>query len=134
MGAQGTAVLDFGAFPGATDASVVITGQSGILAGSLVEAWLLPADTGSAGTPTFHSADEHMLVRMNVFARNIVAGTGFSIFGALADDTVEPQLPSKGTTGGLAGSLSAPQLTQQPTAGGIGRTIWGTWNVAWVWN
>ena len=55
MGAQGTAVLDFGAFPGKSDASVAVTGQAAIVAGSLVEAWIRPVDTAD------HTADEHML-------------------------------------------------------------------------
>ena len=45
MGAQGSTTLTFGAFPGGSDASVTVTGQAGILAGSLVEAWILPAAT-----------------------------------------------------------------------------------------
>ena len=36
--ASGTATLDFGAFPGKTDASVAVTGQAAIVAGSLVVA------------------------------------------------------------------------------------------------
>lgn len=75
MGAQNIATLDFGTFPGKSDASVVITGQASILAGSLVEAWLLPAATAD------HSADEHLIETLDVFAGNIVAGTGFTIYG-----------------------------------------------------
>lgn len=75
MGAQGTAELDFGAHPGATHATVAVTGQAAILAGSLVEAWVRPEAT------TDHSADEHTVENLIVKARDIVAGTGFTIHG-----------------------------------------------------
>jgi hypothetical protein len=75
MSAQGTVTLDFGAAPGVSDATVAVTGQTGILAGSLVEAWILPAAT------TDHSADEHLVENLRVFAGNIVAGTGFTVYG-----------------------------------------------------
>lgn len=75
MGAQGTATLNFGAFPGDSDTSVAITGQTGIQSTSLVEAWILPAATAD------HSADEHLVETLDVVAGNIVAGTGFTIYG-----------------------------------------------------
>jgi hypothetical protein len=73
MGAQGTATVDFGAWPGKTHATAAVTGQAGIVAGSLVEAWIRPEATAD------HSEDEHMVENLNVVARDIVAGTGFTI-------------------------------------------------------
>lgn len=73
--AMGTATLDFGAFPGKTDATVVITGQGSILAGSAVEAYIAPAATVE------HSADEHWVEQIKVMAGSVVAGTGFTIYG-----------------------------------------------------
>jgi hypothetical protein len=75
MGAQGTADLDFGVFPGATDASVAVTGQGAIVAGSLVEAWARLEATAD------HSVDEHRVEEFEIAAGNIVAGTGFTIYG-----------------------------------------------------
>lgn len=75
MGAQNIALLDFGAFPGKSDASIAITGQTTILAGSLAEAWLVPVATAD------HTADEHLVEELEVYAGNIVAGTGFTIYG-----------------------------------------------------
>jgi len=75
MGAQGTADLDFGVFPGKTDATVAVTGQAGIVSGSLAEAWIRPVATAD------HSADEHAVEELEVYARDIVAGTGFTIQG-----------------------------------------------------
>lgn len=75
MGAQGTTIVDFGAAYN-NDTSVAVTGQAGILAGSLVEAWIWPVAT------TDHSVDEHVMasVMLDVEAGNIVAGTGFTIY------------------------------------------------------
>lgn len=75
MGAQGTTTIDFGAHPGATHATVAVAGQAGIVSGSLVEAWIRPEATAG------HSADEHMVEQIKVVARDIVAGTGFTIHG-----------------------------------------------------
>lgn len=129
MGAQGTATLDFGAFPGASDASVAVTGQASILAGSLVEAWLLPADTVD------HLADEHMVETIRVVAGNVIAGTGFTIYGFNTSQLNEPLEPIKGAKDvTLAGTLNAPNFSQQQFAGGIGTRLYGKWNCAWVWN
>ena len=53
-GYTGTALLDFGAFPGASDAALAVTGQSAIAANSIVQCWIAPVATGD------HSADEHL--------------------------------------------------------------------------
>lgn len=126
MGATGTATLDFGAFPGASDASLVITGQVGILAGSLIEAWLRPAATAD------HTADEHVVETLQVMAGNIVAGTGFTIYGVNTSQINEP-LEVYGATGGAI-TVTATQGPQQPTRGGRGTRLYGAWSVAWVWN
>jgi hypothetical protein len=73
--ATGTATLDFGAFPGASDATVAVTGQAAIVSGSLVEAWIRPVATAD------HSIDEHRVEEIQVVADTIVAATGFTIFG-----------------------------------------------------
>jgi hypothetical protein len=112
MSGQGTAILDFGAFPGASDASVVVTGQTGILSGSLVEAWIFPAAT------TDHLADEHMVETLMVMAGNVVAGVGFTIYGFNTNTLFEN--PAMG--GGKGGKA------------GLGTMLYGKWNVGWVWN
>jgi hypothetical protein len=126
MGAQGTATLDFGVFPGTSDISVAVTGQAGILSGSLVEAWVLPADTAD------HTADEHMLETLKVFAGSIVAGVGFTIYGFNTSQLNEPlekaaRDPFKATS---VQTLGSPL----PEVGGIGTRLYGQFNIAWVWN
>ena len=75
MGAKGTAVLDFGATP-ADQASVVVTGQAGIAAGSDVEAYFMRETTSDNGV------DEHeeAAALCPLVCGDIVAGTGFTIY------------------------------------------------------
>jgi hypothetical protein len=121
MGAQGTATVNFGAFPGASDASVVITGQNAILSSSLVEAWLFPAATAD------HTHDEHLVETISVIAGNIVAGVGFTIY-AVNNSTLFETPPDRaylpGDTIGYTG----------PNVAGTGTRIYGVWSVAWVWS
>lgn len=129
MGAQGTATLDFGVFPGASDASVTVTGQAGILAGSLVEAWIRPVDTAD------HSADEHMLETIKVFAHSIVAGTGFTISGFNTSQLNEPlEYRGRDPAHALAASPGGGGVGVGPEVGGQGTRIYGQWTIAWVWN
>lgn len=108
--AVGTATVNFGAFPGKSDASAVITGQSAITGGSVVRAWLYPAATAD------HSADEHLVETINVTAGNVVAGVGFTIYATNSSELFE----------------SAQNTRRVP--GGRGTRIYGQWTVAWSWN
>jgi hypothetical protein len=80
MSASGTSTIDFGAFPGSPESSVAVTGQTNILAGSLVEAWILPAAT------TNHTVSDHYANPPRIIAGEISAGTGFTIRGFSSDD------------------------------------------------
>lgn len=130
MGAQGTTTIDFGAFPGASDASVAVTGQASILSGSLVEAWIFPTATSD------HSADEHMLETIKVFAGNVVAGTGFTIYAFNTSQLNEPlaEVSPIGPFGSATKTSTTAYGYSKPTVGGVGTRIYGTWTVAWVWN
>ena len=77
MGAQGHTTIDFGAAPGGTTQSAIvsITGQAGIVAGSDVEAWIRCEDSSD------HSKDEHFIENIRVRAGNIASGTGFDLWG-----------------------------------------------------
>ena len=133
MGAQGTTTVDFGAFPGKSDTSVAVTGQAGIIASSLVEAWIRPVDTAD------HTADEHMVEPINVFAATIVAATGFTIYAFNSSELSEPVLPSSGAGSTYKeGSTTIGAKTAQPgvvaSGGGQGTLLYGLYTVAWVWN
>jgi len=75
MGAAGSATLDFGAAPGSSYATVAVTGQTGIVAGSHVEAFLM------GETSVNHNAYEHIIAPIKLACSDIVAGTGFTIHG-----------------------------------------------------
>lgn len=102
MSGSGTALLDFGAAPGVSDTTFAVVGQAGILSGSLVEAWVLPAATAD------HTADEHWAEELMVFAGNITAGVGFTIYG-----------------------VHRPAYTAVES--GVGTVVYGKWNIGWVW-
>lgn len=133
MATQGTATLDFGAFPGSSHATVAVTGQAGILSNSLVEAWIRPEATAD------HTADEHLAESLRVIAADIVAGVGFTIHGFNTNTLAEPLVPPGiGRLEGAA-STTAAQNTKGPgdqigSVGGKIPMIYGQWTVAWVWN
>ena len=72
MASQGTAIVAFGS--GALDATVTVTGQTGLTTGNLVEAWALVNE--NVGTQPDSSA---WVEQMTVYATLIVPGTGFTI-------------------------------------------------------
>jgi len=86
----GTAEVDFGVFPGGAEASVVITGQTTLVAGSRVEAWISLDDA-----TTDHSTDEHRIEPLKITAGTKVAGTGFTIYAEAItpDATPFPSVP-----------------------------------------
>jgi hypothetical protein len=138
MGAQGTVQIDFGAFPGKSDAEYYVTGQAGITALSLVEAWIFPADTIS------HSADEHFVETIQVTAYNIIPTVGFRIYARNTNTLLEPlervrgrgpqSAPPVSANPTIAGQLQSAQGLQTPTKGGRGTRLYGQFTVAWVWN
>jgi hypothetical protein len=127
MALQGTVLLDFGAFPGQSDASVLVA-QPTITAGSLVEAWIFPADTAD------HTADEHMLETLKVFAGNVQAGVGFTVYGFNTCEINEPNLqtPTRFTGVGSAPGRGKPDLRSD--TGGKGTRLYGKFNIGWVFN
>lgn len=113
----GTATVDFGSYPGKTDTSVAVTGQSGIVAGSIVSAWIRPAATAD------HTADEHLVEPIRVLAGNISAGVGFTIY-AFAD----------GASGTNTKWKAAIPGNSPANAGGEGQRVYGQFTVAWQWS
>jgi hypothetical protein len=126
----GTAILDFGAFPGSSHATVAVIGQAAIIAGSVVEAWLRPVATAD------HSADEHMLETLDIFAADIVAGVGFTIHGFNKSQIFERE-PLQLLIHQGQSNLGSPRQAGQWPAGyseGRGTRIYGQWTIAWEWN
>lgn len=70
----GTAVVNFGAFPGTTDASIAVTGQTNIVSGSFVDVRKRLVATAD------HSIDEHFVEEWDVEVGNIVSSVGFTVY------------------------------------------------------
>ena len=78
---QGTATIDFGAFPGANEAQVTV-GDAGVSATSKAEAYFMADDTTSD-----HTASDHRYAAMLVALTcgTPTAGVGFNIYARCAD-------------------------------------------------
>lgn len=109
----GTAVVDFGAYPGTSDTSVAVTGQAGITASSTVLAWIKLEAT------TDHSVDEHWADPPAVFAGSIVAGTGFTIYARKAYDQARAARDFRGN---------------ERDPGDPDGRVYGQWSVSWMWS
>ena len=125
-GAAGVTTINFGAFPGASDASVAITGQTGILVGSIIEAWLVAQPTAD------HTADEHRVETISVTCGNIVAGTGFTIYAQNTSQINEPLKRSGIST--FRSAATTIYGNADSSVGGKGTRIYGTWTVHWRWS
>lgn len=122
----GTTTIDFGAFPGGSDAKVTVPGQTGIVSGSVLQAWLVAQPTAD------HTADEHRVETIAVTCGNIVPNTSFDIYATNTSQLNEPLQEA-----GLATFRSAAASVYgyaSPSIGGIGTRIYGTWTVHWRWS
>ena len=81
-GTNGTATIDFGAFPGANETSVNVTGQTGILVTSIPIAFVMADDTSSG-----HTASDHRYVTLwaKFVCGTPTAGVGFTIYGRASE-------------------------------------------------
>lgn len=71
----GDAVIDFGAWPGSNEASVTVTGQTGITASTPVEAWMMAE---ASGTHTLQDAT--YAARFISLTVGVPAGEAFTIY------------------------------------------------------
>jgi len=81
MAATGNDVLYFGTYPGSNEASVVVTGQTEILATSNVEAWLMAEESVD------HSVNDaaYGALLMAVTCSVPTEGEGFTIYAVSAE-------------------------------------------------
>lgn len=125
-GAAGVTTIDFGAFPGGSDATVTVTGQTGIVSGSVLQAWLVAQPTAD------HTADEHRVETISVTCGNIVPNTSFDIYATNTSQLNEPLVEA-----GLATFRSTAATVYGyagRSVGGQGTRIYGTWTVHWRWS
>ena len=78
----GTSTIDFGAYPGSSEASVVVTGQTGISATSKAEAFIMGDDTSSSHTAADH---RYLSALMGCTCSTPTAGSGFTIYARALD-------------------------------------------------
>lgn len=112
MAGSGKSTVDFGSFPGGGQATLDVTGQSGLVSTSLVEAWLLPFATSD------HVIDEHIAEKenMDVIANYKVDGT----FTIVATPKTIPQRQPRIFTGSREDSSQRSVL-------------YGQFTIGWVW-
>lgn len=121
MGAQGTAVLDFGVFPGSNVAIVDVV-AAGVISTSAIEAWIRPEASAD------HTDTDHVAAAMKVVGVFLSAGN-IRIYGLNTNDVIpplEPQ-PHEGTTTKPRGKTERLGRQNAPMLVGI-------FNVNWVWN
>jgi len=119
MGAQGQVEIDFGAHPGAIEKEVdVATG--GVVATSLVEAWLHP------DTTTDHSVDEHVAVMDTLVVQGRYLSDGNI---RILARPIQPKHDH------LRNPIRPATSTGTQNFHGAERVkIHGKWVAAWVWN
>ena len=110
MGANGTTTLNFGAFPGSPEASDDVSGQSGLVAASRLDAWVMPITTAD------HSADEHLVEALDVKAV-------YKLDGTLTVKGVVVTFPA----------LRGNDLSGSSRSGSTAHRLFGQFSVGWVW-
>jgi hypothetical protein len=73
---QGTATIDFGAHPGANEASIAVTGQTSISNTSKAEAFVMADDTSGTHTASDH---RYFAALVGLTCGTPTAATGFTI-------------------------------------------------------
>lgn len=79
----GTVVIDFGALPGSTEASVAVTGQTAISATSKADVFVMGSNTS-----VDHTANDHRYLELftSFTCSTPTAGVGFTVFGTSSQE------------------------------------------------
>jgi hypothetical protein len=125
---SGTSIVDFGS--GAPIATLAVTGQAAILAGSLVSCWIKPEAT------TDHSAGEHIVEDIKVVGADILAGIGFTIYALSPGRVVTPDLSALSLLGRSSGTGQAAgkgQVDKDLYRTNFNKVplLTGKWSVGW---
>ena len=126
MGAQGTATLDFGAFPGSSVTNVDVV-ATGVISTSAVEAWIRPVATAD------HTVEDHIITPMRVVGQYLSDGN-IRIYGININDVIPPLEPLPMARKRADGTATVhlrlkTNLARQPSP-----MLVGQYNVWWVWN
>lgn len=74
----GTVTIDFGASPGSNEATVDVTGETGISSTSKVSIFVMGSDTSVDHTAADH---KYLLALASFVAHTVVTGVGFTVGG-----------------------------------------------------
>lgn len=128
MGASGSTTINFGAFPGAYEKSVDVA-TVGVVAASLIEAWVLPIATVD------HTADEHIIERIKVTGVFLSNGN-IRIWGRCDDSPAWTginyqlgQAPPHTMTANTSNQRGGGSTTHKAQA----QRLYGQFTVGWVW-
>jgi hypothetical protein len=122
MGAQGTATLDFGAFPGSSVTTIDVAAP-GVISTSAVEAWIRPVVTAD------HTAEDHMVVPMRVVGSYLSDGN-IRIMGFNENPIIPPMEPQ--TMVNVANTVAGRAKVNMRRANSP--MLVGQFSVWWVWN
>lgn len=120
----GSGTLDFGAFPGKSDAFVDIA-SGGVLTTSIVWAFLRPVATAD------HTADEHWVESLEVTGICEVNGT-VRIYGKNVNNLFSALVPGPAFVD-RATTNPFPNMDFKDRFGGEGTLIYGQWSVGFAW-
>lgn len=120
MGAQGTATLDFGAFPGSDVVSVDVN-TVGVISTSAIEAWIRPVATSD------HTDTDHVAANIRIVAQ-FLSNDNIRIFGVNNNDVVPPYEPISIRVVGTGSRIKNKSDRQNAPM------LVGQYNVWWVWN
>jgi hypothetical protein len=126
---SGTSIVDFGS-SGSTHQTLVVTGQAAILAGSLVYCWIKPEDTVD------HTADEHIVESLAVYAASIVAGVGFTLHVKSTSEIISIRPEARRSRFSGTGQDFGPGQAARnnlPNLGGRTPLLKGKWSIGWLY-
>lgn len=119
MGAQGTATLDFGAFPG-SNVAIVDVAAPGVISTSDVEAWIRPAASVD------HTDVDHVAAPMRVVGVYL-SDNNIRIYGLNTNDVIPPMEMQRGQNASSVRDTVFWARQNSPMFVGV-------FNVNWVWN
>lgn len=122
MGAQGTATLDFGAFPGSNVAYVDVA-TPGVISTSAVEAWIRPVATAD------HTDTDHVAAPMKVVGQYVSDGN-IRIYGINLNDVMPPLEPQQLLRRPVTSTTRPEVLMARQNS----PMFVGQFSVWWVWN
>lgn len=111
-------MLDFGAFPGSSVATVDVA-AAGVVTASAIEAWIRPSVSAD------HTDADHIAAAMRVVGTYLSDGN-IRIYGINTND-VMPPIENMAAGSGDVGLVSIPGRQNAPM-------LVGQFNVSWVWN